>query len=134
MSCHQLSLCRRQGLYCYWLLVAVSRKLCCLCSVKQVSSGRMGGQGCFKHAWERRRRCGWTRRIRRGVRRRKKQVCSFFLYCICGRSMELGVCGSKWLLFDFRCASNYTMAGIVFFLVLDYMMLRADNTQRRSHL
>jgi len=39
--------------------------------IREVGSGRMGGQGHFKHAWERRRRCGWTR-IRRGVRRRKK--------------------------------------------------------------
>jgi hypothetical protein len=63
------------------LLLAVSgceyETLLFVCSVKQVGSGRRGGQGHFKHAWERRRRCGWTR-IRRGVRRRKKQVCSFF--------------------------------------------------------
>ncbi|CAK9199796.1 unnamed protein product [Sphagnum troendelagicum] len=40
--------------------------------IREVGNGRRGGQGHFKHAWESRRRCGWTR-IRRGVRRRKKQ-------------------------------------------------------------
>jgi hypothetical protein len=42
----------------------------------------MGGQGRFKHAKERRRKCGWTK-IRRGVRRRRKRYVVFGL--ICGR-------------------------------------------------
>jgi hypothetical protein len=36
----------------------------------------MGGQGHFKHAKERRRRCGWMR-IRRGVQRRRRRSVVF---------------------------------------------------------
>jgi len=39
---------------------------------------QMGGQGRFKHARERRRRCGW-RRIRRHFRRQKRRYVDFGL-------------------------------------------------------
>jgi hypothetical protein len=69
--------------------MAVSRKFCCLCVMcnRLVAEG-MGGQGCFKHAKERRRRCGWMR-IRRGVRRRRKRFVVFGMVSVvdCIRSL-----------------------------------------------